>query len=81
MTSLFVLILQPGRADLTRIQTSALFQDINFKVGVIFNSSNDGARNGGTRGAGQMLRKACTSQNGSGENAGACKWSIILRYA
>lgn len=33
--------------DLTRLQTSALFQDINFHVAAIFNSSTDGAQREG----------------------------------
>lgn len=35
-------------SDLTPLQPSALFQDINFHVVVIFNSSTDGAKNGGS---------------------------------
>lgn len=35
--------------DLTQLQTSALFQDINFQVAAIFNSSNDGAQREGAR--------------------------------
>lgn len=31
-------------SDLTPLQTSVLFQDINFHVAVIFNSSTDGAQ-------------------------------------
>lgn len=60
---------QPGITDLTRLQTSALIQDINFQVSAIFSSSSDGAQRegaGGNMRPGQKLRKASASQNGSG---------------
>lgn len=56
-------------SDLTPLQPSVLFQDINFHVAVIFNSSADGAQMEGvgerTR-PGEKLKKASASQNGSG---------------
>lgn len=43
-------------SDLTPLQTSALFQDINFHVAVIFNSSTDGAQMEGVGERGAWIR-------------------------
>lgn len=49
MTSLYFSSARYSITDLTLLQTSVLFQDINFRVAVIFNSSTDGAQMEGER--------------------------------
>lgn len=49
---------QPGITDLTRLQTSALIQDINFQVSAIFSSSSDGAQREGAGGKHEAWAKA-----------------------
>lgn len=49
MTSLHFSSARYSITDLTLLQTSVLFQDINFRVAVIFNSSTDGAQMEGER--------------------------------